>query len=182
MLNLRRTAAPAELPVTVDEVREHCRVDHYDDDLQLEAALLAAVDHLDGWFGILGRCLVTQTWAFEVDRLCAPVRLPFPDVTDAAIITDGGPVPVGAIEVVNDALGGLVRPVDGATWPDGRATVQFTCGYGDPADVPRAICFAIMLLAAHYYEHREAVVIGPAANELPLGVDRLVRPHTRVKL
>ncbi len=50
-----------------------------------------------------------------------------------------------------------------------------------PANVPEALYQAIRMLAAFYYENREAVLAsavgGASAIELPLGVIDLLRPH-----
>ena len=46
--------------------------------------------------------------------------------------------------------------------------VAFTAGYGDEAsDVPAPIRHALKLLVAHWFEHREPVVIGAAPPEVP---------------
>jgi len=57
--------------------------------------------------------------------------------------------------------------------------VTFTCRFGDNAtDVPASIKVAIMLLATHWYENREAVT-GRNLTRLPFAVDRLITPHRR---
>ncbi|RWC29868.1 MAG: phage gp6-like head-tail connector protein [Mesorhizobium sp.] len=45
----------------------------------------------------------------------------------------------------------------------------------DPLLVPADLVGAVMQLAAHLYDHREAAVIGKSAIELPLGVSDVVR-------
>ena len=46
--------------------------------------------------------------------------------------------------------------------------VAFTAGYGDEAsDVPAPIRHALKLLVAHWFEHREPVVVGAAPPEVP---------------
>jgi len=57
-----RVTAPADRPVTLAEVKNHCRIDHSDDDTLVQSYIDAAVAHVEGWSGVLGRCLVTQTW------------------------------------------------------------------------------------------------------------------------
>jgi uncharacterized phiE125 gp8 family phage protein len=58
--------------------------------------------------------------------------------------------------------------------------VQFTCGYGLPTQVPHQLRQAIRMLAAHFYEHREAVIIGTTSaideKELPFAVSALIAP------
>jgi len=67
-------------------------------------------------------------------------------------------------------------------WPHtqpGRSNaveVDFVVGYGtNAAACPPLLQTAIQLLAAHWYEHREAVVTGTIATEIPLAVDSILR-------
>lgn len=62
MLAPVRVTPPAEPPVSLEEAKAHLRVDFGDDDLYVAGLIEAATAHLDGWSGILGRALVTQTW------------------------------------------------------------------------------------------------------------------------
>jgi uncharacterized phiE125 gp8 family phage protein len=61
--------------------------------------------------------------------------------------------------------------------------VAFTAGYGDEAsDVPEPLRHAIKLLVAHWFEQREPVVLGAAAQEVPATVAGLLLPYRRVRL
>ena len=44
---------------------------------------------------------------------------------------------------------------------------------GPPADVEQAI----LMLAAHWFENREASIVGVAAMPLPMGYDAVIREH-----
>ncbi|MBK3745814.1 phage gp6-like head-tail connector protein [Paraburkholderia aspalathi] len=46
-----------------------------------------------------------------------------------------------------------------------------------PDPVPASLKQAVLQLAAHFYENREATLIGISAGELPFGVIDLIRPH-----
>lgn len=78
----------------------------------------------------------------------------------------------------------------GAVPPNGgRAAnaiqISFTCGFGDaPGDVPAPIRQAVMMLAAHYFENREALAgLGSGgAALLPLGVQALLAPYRLARL
>jgi uncharacterized phiE125 gp8 family phage protein len=66
----------------------------------------------------------------------------------------------------------LLPPSDGS-FPTsfdeaGAVTVRYTAGYaeGEAPDLE----MAVLMLGAHYYHNREAVVTGTIATELPLGV------------
>jgi uncharacterized phiE125 gp8 family phage protein len=75
---------PSSFPVTLDEVKKHCRVDHSDDDDLLQAYIEVAVTHLDGWSGILGRCMLNQTWKFSARCWPGCMLIPLPDVSNVA--------------------------------------------------------------------------------------------------
>ncbi|MBB3289905.1 MULTISPECIES: head-tail connector protein [unclassified Rhizobium] len=47
----------------------------------------------------------------------------------------------------------------------------------EPGDVPFDIKNAVLMLAAHWYENREASVIGVTAQSLPFGVQDVVREY-----
>lgn len=69
--------APADLPVSVADVKKSLRIESADDDDLIESLIRAAVDYYEGWTGILGLCLVEQTWRQSYDRfdqiLCLPL-------------------------------------------------------------------------------------------------------------
>ncbi|MEF2074355.1 head-tail connector protein [Consotaella aegiceratis] len=44
---------------------------------------------------------------------------------------------------------------------------------GTPADIEQAV----LMVAAHWYENREATVVGVSAQELPIGVVDIIREH-----
>lgn len=185
-----RTTPPAETPVTLAEVKAHCRVDGDDSNAVLTALLNAAVDHLDGWSGILGRCLVTQTWRQDFDGFARLLRLPLGPVASITSVTWRNAA--GQIATVSsdnyarkaDALGDYVRFKDGFVFPSdlnqvSAVSVTYVAGVA-PADVPASIKAAIMLLAGNWFENREAVVIGTISSELPMAVNALLAPHRRV--
>ena len=166
-------AAP---PIMLAEVKAQARVEHDDEDLLLQHYIDAATAWLDGPAGILGRCLVTQTWRAEVDAISGPLRLPFPDtVICSAVFTDaeGGEL-IHELELQDQRP--LLRPITGL----GRsAAITFTAGYGAPAEVPAAIRQAMLLLVTQWYEHRQVTGTGTA---LPFAVEALLAPYRRIRL
>lgn len=179
----------AALPVTLDMFKAHARIDHDDDDAIAEAYLGAAVAHLDGWSGILGRALVTQVWRQDYPCFTRCLRLPLRPVASVDSVTwrdaEGAETTVAADDyaLVTDALGASVQFRSGFAFPASLAetaplSVTFTCG--EEADaVPEPLKVAVLLLAAHWYANREAV--GTAdANALPFAVDSLIGTYRRI--
>lgn len=183
-----RTVAPAASPVSLADAKAHLRVDHDDEDVLIQAFIDAAVAHLDGWAGVLGRALVTQTWRQTYDAFTDPLRLPMPAASVASLTyvdPDGLSVTVGADDYVlrTDALGSFVEPAHGVSWPtprdqSGAVAVTFTCG--EPgSSVPAPIKAAILLMVGDLYASREAVVTGTIVAENPT-VSALIAPYRRV--
>lgn len=182
-----RTVAPSVAPVSLDEVKAHLRVDHYDEDSLIEVLIAAATGHLDGWSGVLGRALVTQTWSQAFDAFTDPLRLPMPaaSVTSVTYVDQAGTaVTVAPINYLlsADALGSFVERAYGVTWPSPRdqsraVTVTFTAGWA-AADVPSELKSAILLMVGDLYSNREGVVTGTIVAENPT-VSALISPYRR---
>jgi uncharacterized phiE125 gp8 family phage protein len=179
--------APAVMPVTLSEAKAHLRVDHDDEDTLITALIAAATGHLDGWTGVLGRCIVSQTWRQDMDGFGdGDIRLPFADVTAVVVAyTDTANATqtfAGAsYHLTADAMSSLIELADGASWPDtairpDAVRVTMTVGY---SAVPPAIKAAILIHIGQLYENREVSAMSAVAM-LPLAHDALVSPYRRV--
>lgn len=63
----------------------------------------------------------------------------------------------------------------------GKAKIDFTAGYGASWDaVPADLAHAVMLLAAHYYEHRHETATGEGV--MPFGVNTLLERYRNIRL
>ena len=61
--------------------------------------------------------------------------------------------------------------------------IDYLAGFGsDPDDVPADLKQAMLGLVAHWYEHRDAVIVAGSGALVPSGFDRLVAAHKRVRL
>lgn len=134
---------PALQLVTLDEAKLHCRVDHADDDTLIAGYIAAAVGHLDGWTGVLGRCIMPQTW--RVSACAGDVVLPMPDVTTASAAYEAG---AEVLTITATALGPCVTITE-------DCDVTFTCAM--PTGLLASAKIAVLLLVGHWYENREAV-------------------------
>lgn len=178
--------APLASPVTLAEARAHCRADTADDTL-LQIYLDAAVAHVDGAQGVLGRCLVTQTWDYSFDCFPDEITVPLPTLQSVTSVkyydVDGIEQTITSSNYT--VAGQRIAPVETFDWPDIDTerpypiTVRFVAGYGDAADVPAAIKAAILLLTGDMYANREAG--GEAVVENP-AVKRLLTPYRKVRV
>lgn len=186
MYRPQRIVPPAELAVSPIEAGVHLNLDvSLPDDLaRVTAYLRAAVSRLDGYDGVLGRCLVTQTWRVQADEWRSEYCLPFPDVQSASVFyidPDGvqQQVPTETHWIAETHTGALLQfesPLGIATRSSGGAPVYIDvqAGYGAPLDVPFDIRTAIMMLVGEFYENREG--LGDNSS-IPHGVDVLLAPY-----
>lgn len=197
-MTTKRTTAPLIEPVTLQEAKDHLRVDHDDEDTLIGGLIAAAVAHFDG-SGVLGRAMITQTWAQWVPQSPAwvhwgdvlacgasnPVRLnvgPFQSLVSVEYYDTENALQTADLADFEIRLDGdfvTVQPKKNSVWPPAylrqdAIKISYTAGYGDTAaEVPASVRHAILLTLAHWYEHREAVVQG-SYNELPLAVSSLI--------
>lgn len=159
--DLRVVVPPIGSVLTVDDIRSWCRVDFHDDDTVLEMCVAAATTRLDGWDGILGRAILTQTWERSMDCFpAAKIRLPLGPVQSVVSVSyvdsDGATQIVDPADyrLVADGYEADVSPV--SAWPSGSdVKVRFVCGFGEGIAVPAPIRVDIARMASYFYEHRE---------------------------
>jgi hypothetical protein len=183
-----RTVAPAAGPVDLAQAKSHLRVDYAEEDALIQSLIDAATGHLDGWSGVLGCALITQTWALSFDGFADELRLPMPA---SAIVSVTYVDPAGSTSTIAptdyvlaaDALGSFVSPAYGVKWPTPRAdqprcvTVTFGAGT-DAANVPAPIKSAILLMVGDLYANREGGVTGATIAVNPT-VSALLSPFCR---
>lgn len=184
-----RTVAPVAPLLTAAEIKAQSRVDASDEDSLIASIGLSIAATLDGYTGILGRALITQTWAQGLDGFADMVRLPLAPVQSVAVSyvdADGETQSMAdAYRLHADAVSPYLRRIDGATFPatetrDDAITITMVCGYGDAStDVPQDIIQAAKLMAAHFFDHREAVA-PMQFHELPMGAQWLLERHRRI--
>lgn len=165
MLTPVRTVPPAETPVDLNWIKQQLRVDHNDHDALLTELIESATDHFDGYSGILGRALVTQTWRSGFGGFPYSLAFPLPLVPVQSIVDikyfDAFNVeqtldPAG-YSLTSNKYGASVGLVTGYGWPawstrDDAVAVTFVAGYGSAAAVPAAIKGAIKLHVEMHYD------------------------------
>ncbi|MGR3605322.1 head-tail connector protein [Sulfitobacter sp.] len=184
-MRLTRTVDPAELPVSLEEAKQYCRIEHDDENFLIESLIAAAVDYLDGPSGILGRAIIAQQWLLELDawpnRLAVPIE-PVTSVTVRYIDELGAETDVPESQLVLTDVPSartVLEWIDGFQAPllsDKRYPVKITItsGFGAAANVPEGIKVAIKMMVGHWYDNRETVVLGMSVAELPMAVNALL--------
>lgn len=185
-------SGPLSEAVSLDEVKSHLRIDGASEDALLASLVLTSRLHIET---ALGLALMTQGWSFVLDAWPAGGVVSFPIAPVLAIdeirVRDGNG---GADTIAADRyeFAGAGRPQrvvcrDGR-WPSPGTRVagieiDFTAGYGaNPDDVPAPVRQALLLLVAHWYEHRDPFEIGAPQTHVPSAVSRLLAPYRAVRL
>jgi len=175
-----RVEAPASPLVDLDDLKAHLRFDGPDQDDLITALEAVAVDHLDGYSGRLGRCILRQKWAFPLIGQPHVVPLPFPDCREFKIEHFDGST------TWTDAEGTVVPcPLDTVLledMPDDWSGLHLTCyaGAENTAEVKEAIKHAVKLMVSHWFKNTSAVTTDETARELPMGVQTLLSPLINV--
>lgn len=199
-MNIKVLARGSNEPVTTAEAKLHLRVDISDDDTLITAMISAARDMVERY---TSRTLIYTAYRLTLDNWPYDIELPRSPVIEAAanVVTgiayitpriryyDGD----GNQQTMTYAAGDfenlldnnpplLVLPASG-TWPTiyplqrGAIEIDWIAGYASSSTaIPQLLRIAIMMLVAHWYEHREAV--GSFGSEVPLAVDSVLRLYS----
>ncbi|WP_172122759.1 head-tail connector protein [Devosia sp. 919] len=182
-------AGPAEEPVSLAEAKAFLRVDDGAEDALITTLIGAARVHLEG---VTGRALLAQTWRIVLDDWPTTrcVRLPvtpFISLLDINAVDDaGGLHPIALAQFLSEP-DRLLLPATVSGMPRLREQqgleIDYVAGFGtEPEDVPADIRQALLVLVAHWFEHRDAVIIAGSGAVVPSGFDRLVQRYKRVLL
>jgi uncharacterized phiE125 gp8 family phage protein len=187
------TSGPAAEPVTLAEAKAHMRVDTDAEDTLISSLIITSRLHIEA---ALGLAFITQSWSYFLDAWPASreIKLPLRPVQSVTAVrlyaADESVETLAADSYLLDGAGTparLVRNVATA-WPKPSRSangieIAFIAGYGDSAaDVPAPIRQSILLLIAHWYEHREPVELGAPGVPVPPMVSELLLPYRSVRL
>lgn len=185
-------AGPAEEPVTLAEAKAWLKVDGADEDALIATLITAARLHLES---VTGRALVTQSWRLVLD--CWPaggvVRLPIAPMQTLTAIRafdeDGDEHAIALAQFLAESgvmPARLILPatVDGMPALRQRLGIEidYVAGFGAADAVPQELKQALLVLVAHWFEHRDAVVIAGSGTVIPIGFDRMIAPWREVRL
>ena len=194
-MTLELVTGPTAFPLSLIEAKEHLRVDDDNDDAYIEGLIATATAYLDGSSGILGRALIEQTWRWTLPAFPDRRPIPLPPLIEVVSVTY---LDTAGIEqtlatsvyrvITGGTSGGWITLEVGQTWPsvldaDDAVRLDAKAGFGaNWNDVPPTIRHVILVLVAHWYEHRAPVNIGNINSQLALMVDEMVAPYRMVRV
>lgn len=188
---LRLVTDSTDEPVAIDEMKSHLRVSSTAEDSLIEGYIVAARKYAER---VTGRAMMDQTWRLTRDdfptadtlELEGVVPLSSTDVTVRYFPSSGGSTTVdgGEFYVDTEPEPGRVVLRSSGIWPSetlrekGGVQVDFEAGYGKSGNkVPRDLRQAVLLMAAHWYENREPVVIGSVGREVPMAAQSILKSY-----
>lgn len=189
-MSLTLVTGPTSEPLTVQQAKDHLRLDTDDDDSLLAELIRTARTWVEGQ---TRRGILTQTWDFSIDggwpyyNATPYIQLPINPVASVTSITyvDGSsPNPTLAASdytVAARTYGSYIVPAYGSTWPTPRdvpdaIVVRFIVG---ESTCPKPLEHAMKLLVTHMYENREPVNVGQGQVivGIPYTIEAMISPY-----
>ncbi len=190
MIRVDVTTPPASEPVVLADMRAHSRIDAVDtaqDDV-LTLCIQAARAHIEN---STGRAMLTQTIRQTLDEFppCGEpivlMRSPVQSITSVTYTDTNGTTQTMSPSDYVTSIGQGISQVGLAgvnQWPaariqPGAVQVTFVAGYASAGLVPADLRAAIRMLAALYFEQREAVLTGTIATQVPMAVEAIINAN-----
>tara|TARA_Y100000310_G_C20602210_1_gene773649 strand:- start:111 stop:680 length:570 start_codon:yes stop_codon:yes gene_type:complete len=181
-MGLTLSTAPTEPVVSVGEVRQHSRISTQSDDNWIQSRISAATN----WAQLYtNRQFVSGTYTWNVDTFPSVFEVPFPPLSSVTSIkyydTTETQQTLAASQytVITDREPGEIHEAFNVTWPSTQdipnaVEVIYVAGYGAAASVPDEFKEVVCLIVGHWYENREAGLIGTVSKQLELTVDDIL--------
>jgi len=183
---LKISTGPSAAVVATSTAKTWMRISHSDEDSLIASLITRATNYVENE---TRRQLINATYTFSFDMfphgdvIYSPVS-PLGSVTSITYLdADGASQTLASsvygVDIIRDP--GRIYLKSGQEWPstldqDQAVTITAVSGYGaSSSDVPEPLIQAVLMLAAHFYEHREAVdPKGTTFAPVPMGVERLI--------
>ena len=203
--SLKRITQPVVEPVTLRQLKRHLRIEHDEEDEYLLSLIGAGRVYAETR---CDRCFIDTQLEMQTDTFPAAIELPLPmppfcqtqgrqaiEVTylNAAMtrlsMVETEPAigsNPGKFLAQRDSTPAILTPAVNGYWPvtgpvRSAVTIRWWAGYGpDATYCPKGVVHAILMLAAHWYNNREAVAVGSgiSAASVPMGVEELLAAHS----
>ena len=170
----RQLTAPSGEVVNLEKVKKHIQVEHAEDDYLISSYIDSAVAACASY---TGRHIQDVQYEQAEDDPKGEIKLrgrPLKSVE--SVIVGGIPWTEDMYTIIPDDRSPAITPVadNWNVFGPNTLVIRFTTGYSDPALIPKELIQAILMTVGHWYENREAVVVGVTANELPMAAKALM--------
>lgn len=173
--------APTVEPVSLTDMKTHLRLGSATtDDAYITSLIVAIREHTEK---LLGRALITQTWDAYIDDWPQEdfIKLPLPPLQSVTWIKyiDSDDITIEfstanyTVDIISEP--GKVKLNYNCDWISGVTlrvlnpiNIEFVCGYGLAADIPKPIIQYIKMLVTDLYDNRETIVPGMQIGRIDL--------------
>ena len=153
--------------VTLNEVKEHCR----DDNTMLQTYLDAATEAVIKY---TGRHILSAQYEYGVDDPDGDIILPGRPLLKVDEVKLSGAV-ITNYNVVPDDRAPYIWTEDNWRASGKNAlVVKYTLGFENTAMIPASFKEAILLMVEHWNSNRVPVIVGAAANQIPMSAKMLL--------
>ncbi len=180
-LKLKLVTKPSEEPITLDETKDHLRLelDDASEDALVARLIVAARRRAENF---LWRAIMKQTWDYFLDDFpgsADTILLPLPPLQSVTTVKyidlDGVQQTLAASLWKVDAVSEPARlvPAFEETWPSTReeinaVEIRFVAGYTNIGEVPEEVKSGMKMMTASWYENRESLREGGELQPIPL--------------
>lgn len=174
---------PTTEPLTLQEVKNHLRVDGNYDDALLSSCITSARMYFESQCEI---SIASQELLLALDSFDDIVYLPRGPVQSVEDISyaDSENNQQYMDDWIEDLVSNPARitPAFGQSWPAtaevlNAVQVSYTTGYSTPSMVPKLLKSGMLFYVAHLYENRSAVTDGDL-KEVPMAVESIIQQYT----
>lgn len=176
-----RIVTPGTTPVSRDDAKTFCDVQHDEDNGDIDSFLATALAWLQPPFGILRLSIARQTLRLDLPCWPGPIELP------------AGPVDsITSVKYFDTT--NVEQTIDGSSYFLDNDTLMWADTFAAPAVytrpsavrityltgfeiLPDVVKTAILMCVKHWYDNRDAVMAVGALNMMPLGVDDLLHSY-----
>jgi len=182
---LTETTPPANEPVKLSELKAQARI--LDDDTEDDVIRGMGIGARELLESNMRRSFINTSWKYELDAFPVVIRPPrsrLQSITSIKYIdTDDVQQTLTNVtdyRVDSSSEPGRITEAINTSWPTVQSItfpieVVFVAGYGaSPDDVPETIKIAIKMLAAHWFENREAYTLEGTPKEIPKAVRAII--------
>ena len=178
--------APESEPITLAEFKAHIDYSASDRDDYQNALITTAREYCEK---CTRRSLYTQTRQLSMDAFGGSLRVielpygPVQSITSVVYVDENGDsqtISADNYQLDNNREPARLAPARLCTWPStdnetlAAVTITYVTGWDDTDNIPTGYKHAIKLLAAHWWEHPEAVTMEGTPHYVPMTVRLLM--------
>ena len=181
-MDLSLVTEPICYPLTLEEAKEHLRVDATTEDTYILGLVAMAVEYVEQatWRQLITATYDTYFASIPDSGILKLPRPPLQSVTGVYYLDATGTEQTLAATDYRVCSTRDPGHVVIATFPsyladrDNSIRVRYVCGYGLQEDVPETLKVAMKLLIGEFYKNREATITGTIISALPIGIERVI--------